>query len=128
MNILLWILQIIMALLFLFAGVTKFIFDLKEMAKQGPPNQVEFPLMFIYFIGVCETLGALGLVLPGLFKIKTFLTPLAAIGLSIIMVGVVVVTIIGPGFQYAFLPILFLLILLFIAYGRTKLAPLQRRN
>jgi putative oxidoreductase len=127
MNILLWILQILMALLFLFAGATKFIFNLEEMAKQGPPNQIHFPTLFIYFIGVCELLGALGLILPGLFRIKTFLTPLAAVGLAIIMVGVVIVNIIGPGSQYALGPVVFLLMLLFIAYGRTKLAPIPSR-
>lgn len=127
MNIVLWILQILFALLFLFAGGTKLVLPLEVLTSQGPPNQVHLPGLFIRFIGVCEVLGALGLVLPGLFRIKTFLTPLAAIGLLIILIGAVVVTVMGPGVQFAILPIIFALLMVFVAYGRLKLAPLRGR-
>ena len=65
MNIALWIIQILLALLFLFAGGTKLYFPPEVLAAKGPPNQVHLPGLFIQFIGVCEVLGALGLVLPG---------------------------------------------------------------
>jgi hypothetical protein len=57
--------------------------------QQGP---VQLPGAFLRFIGVAELLGGLGLVLPGLFKMHRHLTPLAAAGLVIIMIGATVLT------------------------------------
>ena len=68
MNILLWIIQIVLALLFLFAGGTKLVLSSETLTSMGSPNQVVLPVWFIRFIGVAEVLGALGLVLPGLFR------------------------------------------------------------
>jgi hypothetical protein len=84
----------------------------------GPPNQVHLPGLFLKFIGVCEVLGALGLVLPGLLRIRPKLTPLAAIGLLIIMIGAVVVSIMGPGVGSAMPALVFGLLCAFVAYGR----------
>jgi len=126
MNIVLWIVQILLALLFLFAGGTKLVIPVETLNAMGPPNQVHLPGWFLKFIGVCEVLGALGLVLPGLFRMKQNLTPLAADGLAVIMVGAVVLTIMGPGVAAAVTPFIVLLLCLFVAYGRTKLAPLGR--
>jgi hypothetical protein len=53
---------------------------------------ISLPLAFLRFIGVAEVLGAIGLILPGLFRIHVSLTPLAAAGLVIIMTGATVVT------------------------------------
>ena len=118
MNIALWIIQILLALLFLFAGGTKLYFSPEVLAAMGPPNQVHLPGMFLKFIGVCEVLGALGLVLPGLFKIRPQLTPLAAAGLLIIMIGAVVVTIAGPGVGPAVPAVVIGLLCAFVVYGR----------
>jgi uncharacterized membrane protein len=118
MNILLWILQGLLALLFLFAGVSKFVIPYQKMIEMGPPNQIIFPAWFIYFIGVCEILGGLGLILPGIFKIRRGLTPLAALGLLIIMIGATVVTIIPMGFVAAIGNIVIALLVAFVAYGR----------
>jgi uncharacterized membrane protein YphA (DoxX/SURF4 family) len=126
MNILLWILQILLALLFLFAGGTKFYYTYEQMKSMGPPNQVLLPGWFIHFIGVCEILGGLGLVLPGLLKIKQYLTPLAAIGLTIIMIGAVVITAMGPGLGAAIPAVVIGLLCAFVAYGRIKLRPFYR--
>src|SRR5262249_36978408 len=82
MNVLLWIIQILLAALFLFAGVMKLVLPLEKLT--GP---VAVPGLFLRFIGLCETLGGLGLILPGLLRIRPGLTPLAAAGLVIIMVG-----------------------------------------
>ncbi len=86
----LWVAQGMLAALFLFAGVSKLMLPIEAMA--GP---VAFPGWFLRFIGVVETLGAVGLILPWLFKIRPELTPLAASGLVIIMLGATVVTLIG---------------------------------
>ena len=117
MNILLWILQVLLALLFVFAGVTKFIFPV--------PPEMGIPGWFLKFIGVCELLGGLGLVLPGLFRRQQYLTPLAAIGLTIIMIGAVAVSVKLFGFTSAISPLVIGLLCAFIAYARWKVRPLQ---
>lgn len=121
-NRLLWTAQIVLALLFLFAGSMKFIMPVDKM-QSGP---VVLPLGFLYFIGVCECLGAFGLVLPGLTRIRTGLTPLAAAGLTIIMVGATTITAIGMGVVPALFPFVVGLISSSIVYGRLRLAPLTR--
>ena len=126
MNILLWIIQILLALLFLFAGGTKFWFTIEEMRKMGSPNQVLLPGAFVHFIGVCEILGGLGLILPGLLRIKPFLTVLAAIGLTIIMVGAVVVSAMGDGIAAAIPALVIGILCAFVAYGRMTLRPFDR--
>jgi len=118
MNIALWIIQILLALLFLFAGGTKLYFSSEVLAAMGPPNQVHLPGLFLKFIGLCEVLGALGLVLPGLLRIRPQLTFLAGAGLLIIMIGAVVVTIAGPGVGAAIPPLVVALLCAFVAYGR----------
>ena len=85
----LWVIQWLLALLFLVAGAVKLVMPVEEMLKQMP---VALPGLFLRFIAVCEVLGALGLILPGLLRTKPGLTPLAAAGLVIIMIGAVVVT------------------------------------
>ena len=59
-GILLWVVQVLLAALFLFAGGFKLVASAAQM--QGPPD---LPLWFMRFIGVCEVTGALGLILPG---------------------------------------------------------------
>ena len=119
-NRLLWAAQILTALIFLFAGAMKFIMPAEKML-QGP---VVLPLAFIYFIGVCEILGALGLVLPGLTRIKTLLTPLAAAGLTIIMIGATAVSIMSMGAAAGIFPAVVGVVTAWIAYGRTRVVPL----
>ncbi len=80
------------------------------------------PVAFIRFIGVAEILGALGLVLPGLVRFGRLLTPLAACGLVIIMIGATVLTASGGPAAAALIPFITGLIAVFIAYGRWRLA------
>ena len=125
MNIVLWIIQILLALLFLFAGVTKLVLPIDDLTSMGSPNQVHLPGLFIRFIGVVETLGALGLILPGVFRRRQELTPLAAAGLVVIMIGAVIITAIGDGVVAAIGPLVVGLLCAFVAYGRWKLRPLR---
>lgn len=118
MNIVLWIIQILLALLFLFAGGTKLVLSAEQMQSMASPNQVNLPILFIRFLGVVEVLGALGLVLPGLLRIKKGLTPLAAIGLTIVMIGAVIITIAGDGIVMSITPIIVLVLCALVAYGR----------
>jgi len=116
MNIVLWIIQILLALLFLFAGVTKLL-PIIPMPPP-PPNMWMPPMWFLKFIGLCEFLGALGLVLPGLFHRQQYLTVWAAIGLTIIMIGAVVVSVMTMGVAAGVLPLIVGLLCVFVAYGR----------
>jgi len=118
MNALLWVLQGLVGLLFLFSGGTKLVMSTEAMQKMSPPNSIMLPGWFVKFIGVMEILGGLGLILPGLVNIRRNLTPLAAMGLLIIMIGAVVLTILGPGIGAAILPFVVGILCAVIAYRR----------
>jgi hypothetical protein len=116
----LWVVQALLALLFLWAGGVKLVLPLEEMTKGAP---VALPGPFLRFIGVAEVLGALGLVLPGLSRIRPGLTPLAAAGLVIIMLGATVVGLVGGDVLMSLIPLAVGLLAAFVAYGRWRLAP-----
>ena len=118
MNIVLWIIQVLLALLFLFAGIGKFTMPYEEMVAQMP---MKLPHWFILFIGACELLGGLGLVFPWLLKIKPSLTPLAALLLAIVMAGAVVVSAMASP-AMAIFPLVIGILLVFVWYGRTKVS------
>jgi hypothetical protein len=118
MNRLLWGIQILLALLFLFAGGMKLILPIAEMTKQMP-----FPGWLLRFIGVMEVLGGLGLILPWGLGIRPRLTPLAAIGLTIIMAGAVALTVGTGQTAAAVLPLVVGLLTIFIAYQRWHTVP-----
>ena len=94
-----------------------------EQMTQGMPAWIS--ISFLHFIGACEVLGAIGLILPGLVHIKPGLTPLAAAGLTIIVIGATVVTVMGGMIATAVLPAVTTVLAAFVAYGRWRLAPLQ---
>ncbi len=123
MNIVLWIIQALLALIFLLSGGMKLALSIEQMRAMGPPNQILLPGLFIKFIGVCEVLGALGLILPRLFRMRPGLTPLAAVGLCIIMVGAIVTTLMSGQVAPAMFPLVTLVLLVFVAYGRMKPSP-----
>jgi uncharacterized membrane protein YphA (DoxX/SURF4 family) len=125
MNIVLWIIQILLGLLFVFAGGMKLVMSTEALIAMGPPDQIVFPGWFYKFIGLCELLGGLGLVLPGLLRRQQHLTPLAALGLAIIMIGAVVTTVMAFGAAAAISPLIVGLLCAFVAYGRLKLQPLR---
>ena len=115
MNIALWIVQILLALLFLFAGGMKLIMPIEEMTKGVP---IALPGWFLRFIGVAEVLGGLGLVLPWLLRIKPGLTPLAAVGLVIVMIGATAITIMMGDVPMALVPFIVGVLATWVAYGR----------
>jgi len=122
MRVALWIVQGLLALLFLFAGVAKLIMTVEEMTKDIP-----LPGAFLRFIAVVEILGAIGLILPGLLRVKPGLTPLAAAGLTIIMIGATVITLTTGAVAMAVFPLVVGILAVFVAYGRWRLAPLEAR-
>jgi hypothetical protein len=119
----LWIVQGLLAALFLFSGVTKLVMPIEEMTKQVP-----LPGLFLRFIAVAEVLGAIGLILPGLLRIRPGLPPLAAAGLVIIMIGATLVTLGTGGGAMALMPFTVGLLAAFVAYGRWRLAPHRGRS
>src|SRR6266567_2605013 len=114
----LWTVQGLLALLFLFTGGMKLVLPLAELTKQIP-----LPGLFVRFIGVAEVIGAMGLILPGLLRIRQALTPLAAGGLVIIMIGATALTVAGGEVAPALLPVVVGSLLAFVVYSRSgKLA------
>ena len=89
MNIVLWVVQALLALVFLGSGLVKLIRP-KEKLRSQMAWVEDFPTSAIKLIGAVEIVGAAGLILPGLLHIAVILTPLAAVGLLIVMIGAVV--------------------------------------
>ena len=126
LHLTLWAIQIGVGLLFTFAGVMKSTQLLAELARQMTwVDQV--PPWLARFIGVSELAGGLGLLLPSLTRIKPWLTPLAALGLAVVMV-------LAAGFHLMhgepqFLPMNVVLggLAAFVAYGRWRKAPIAPR-
>lgn len=112
-RIALWVVQSILAALFLFAGGAKLAAPMAELAKMSSLSPA-----FLKFIGVCEVLCAFGLVLPGIFRVRLGLTPLAAAGLVVIMAGAVVVTILTQGVSAALVPLIVGVLAAVIVAGR----------
>ena len=115
MRILLWVIQALLAGMFLFAGAVKLVLPIDQM--QDP---IAFPGWFLRFLGLAEVLGGLGLILPGLFRIKPWLTPLAASGLVIIMIGAVVITLKSGMVGVAVISLVVGLLCAFVAYFRSR--------
>jgi hypothetical protein len=123
MNYTLWTVQWILALLFLFTGGMKLVLPVAELTKMSP-----LPGWLIRFVGVCEVAGAFGLILPGLFRIRQELTPLAAACLTVIMIGAIAVTIPTMGVASAALPFVTGLLTMFVARGRRAAAQGRRSD
>ena len=96
----------------------KLILPIEEMTKQLP-----LPGLFLRFIAVCEVLGAIGLILPWLLGLRPGLTPLAAAGLVIIMIGATALTLATAGITMALILLVVGILAAFVAYGRWRLAP-----
>jgi hypothetical protein len=97
-NTVLWVIQGLLAALFLFAGGAKLVLPVEAMQQPGMPA---LPGPLLRFIGVAEICGALGLILPWALRIRPILTPLAAACLVIIMIGATVITALGGQFALA---------------------------
>jgi uncharacterized membrane protein YphA (DoxX/SURF4 family) len=109
----LWIVQGLLALTFLSAGGAKLVMSPADLNEDFP-----MPAEFMRFIGVAEVLGAIGLILPGVLRIRPGLTPLAAAGLVIIMTGATVLTLADGDVAPALIPLVLGLLAAFVAYGR----------
>ena len=122
-NVTLWVVQGLLAALFLFAGGMKLITPTEVLSLMSP-----FPGEFIKFIGACEVLGALGLVLPWALGIRRELTPLAAAGLAIIMVGATVSTLAIGGGVLALVDVVIGVLAATVVHGRREALSVPRRT
>jgi putative oxidoreductase len=122
MNIALWIVQGLLAVMYLIAGVLKTFMTAK--AQEQMPWAKRHPENFVRFVGAAELLGGLGLVLPILTGILPWLTPLAALGLVVVQVLAIFMEHV-PAKEYKALPMNVVLLALaaFVAYGRFFVIP-----
>jgi len=114
-NTTLWIIQGVVAAMFLFAGGSKLVMSAEQMTAPGP---IQFPVAFVRFIGVCELLGAIGLIVPGLTGIKPNLTAIAAAGLVVIMIGATVTNLVNGPAAFASVTVILGLLAATVAWGR----------
>ena len=123
MNIALWIAQALLGLAFLGAGSLK-ASQPAEKLKKNMGWVEDINPGFVKIIGILEILGGLGLILPAVTHILPWLTPIAAIGLAIIMIGAVVVHVRRHEMAALGAPIVLLILSLLVVYGRFVLVPL----
>lgn len=112
-RIVLWTIQGVLAALFIFTGGMKLVLPVAALTKDVP-----LPGGFIRFIGILEVLGGLGLVLPGLLHFRPVLTPLAALGLVIIMSGAFGVSLLTGHADTAGIPVVVGVLLAVVAVVR----------
>jgi uncharacterized membrane protein YphA (DoxX/SURF4 family) len=127
MNVVLWIVQIFLALMFAGAGGSKLVTPIAELSAQLPlPLPAED--ITVRLIGALEVLGAIGLIFPWLLRILPRLTPIAATCLAIEMVVATVYTIVGTGFGPALMPFTLGLLSAGVAIGRWPAAAARDRS
>ena len=124
MSRLLFVLQVLLALVFLFAASIKLLAPIELIQAQLP-----LPELYIRAIGTIEFLGAVGLTLPAMLRVLPFLTPLAAAGLVILMTGATLLSpsMSGGDVSTSVLPLVLGVLCAFVAYGRTRIAPITPR-
>ncbi|AXE17128.1 DoxX family protein [Runella rosea] len=123
MKIALWIVQGLLALMFAFAGFTKMTTPISELALQMPWVN-DFSESMVRFVGAVELLGAIGLLLPALLRIKPILTPLAALGLAVTMLFAAVYHLTKAEYQGIGINVVLGGLALFVAWGRYKKEPI----
>lgn len=127
-RISLWSAQIILAALFGMAGVLKTTMAPEALPPMGIAWATDVPVMLLRFIGTVELLGAIGVILPALIRIRPILTPFAAVGFATIQVlAIAFHATRGETGQTLPMNILLLALSLFVIWGRLRKAPIQPR-
>lgn len=123
LHITLWIAQVLLAIGFGLAGFMKVTAPIEQLEQSGMTFVNDYGAGMVRFIGISEILGALGLILPAALRIKPILTPIAAVGLSIIMILATIYHI--SNYEPIVGALVFLALTSFIAWGRFSKAPIQ---
>jgi uncharacterized membrane protein YphA (DoxX/SURF4 family) len=124
MNILLWVLQALLALAFLAHGLL-FLFPPPDVVEQMNASS---PRWFQLFLGVAEVLAAVGLTIPGATRIQPWWVPVAAAGVMIVMIAATIFHIARGEMSSALITALLLAASTFVAYSRWKTAPIRARR
>jgi putative oxidoreductase len=124
MNILLWVLQVLLALAF-FAHGLMLLFPPAAIAAQ---LNASLPRWFQLFIGVSEVLAAVGLTLPGISRIQPWLVPAAAAGIMIVMISATGFHLMRGEVSSAVTTFVLLAIATFVAYMRSRVLPIGERR
>jgi uncharacterized membrane protein YphA (DoxX/SURF4 family) len=123
MIILLWVLQVLLAMAF-FAHGLLFLFPPAAIVEQ---MNASLPRWFQLFIGVAEIMAAVGLTLPGITRIQPWLVPWAAAGLMIVMISATIFHIARSEVSSAVTTAVLLVLAAFVAYMRWRVAPIRPR-
>ena len=124
MNILLWVLQVLLAVAF-FAHGLLFLSPPPDVAKLM--NEA-LPRWFQLFLGVAEVLAAIGLTLPGLTRILPWLVTWAAVAIMFVMVSATIYHIVRNEMSSAAITFLLLVMATFVAYMRYRVMPIRSRG
>ncbi|HEU4793311.1 MAG TPA: DoxX family protein [Nitrolancea sp.] len=124
MNIFAWIFQVVLAVQYLFHG---WLFVSPPPAMAGPMASMGVSTGFRQFIGVAEILASVGLVLPALTRILPWLTPLAALGLTIVMISATIFHISRNEMPSAIGAVNLLMVVAVTAYLRWKVVPIRAK-
>ena len=124
MNILLWALQVLLALAF-FAHGAMFLFPPAAIAEQ---MNASLPRWFQLFLGVAEILAAVGLTIPALTRMQTWLVPSAAAGIMIVMISATVFHLMRGEISSAVITLVLLVMATFVAYMRWRALPIPSRR
>ena len=124
MNILLWVLQVSLAVVFLAHGW----FVLSPPAAMVEQMNALFPRSFRIVLGVAEVLSAVGLTLPGLTRIQPWLVSAAAAGVMIVMVSATIFHLMRGEVSPAITTAVLLAMATFVAYERWRVAPIRPRR
>lgn len=122
-SVALWVTQGLLAFVFLFAGSMKLVVPPEVLATMSL-----LPVLFLKLIGLAEVLGAIGLILPALTRIRPGLTPLAGACLAVEMIGATVTTLAAGGGPMALMPLVVGLLAASVAYGRVRVARQAARS
>lgn len=123
MNIVLWIVQSLLALMFLLHGIM--MLNPPATAQSGMAYVMAIPTRKRRLIGIAEILAAIGLILPAITGILPWLTPLAAAGLVLLMVGAISFHIPRKEYTNIGFNAFLLALAALVAYGRFVLVPLS---
>lgn len=124
MNIVLWIVQVLLAVAF-FAHGWLFLSPPAEMVEQ---MNASLPRWFQLFLGVAEVLAAVGLILPGLTRIMPWLVTWAAGGIMIVTVSATAFHLVRGEMSSAAITLLLLVMAAFVAYMRYRVRPIVVRR